>query len=35
MSEHEIQAGMVSYAIECVAAIGLVVLIILSQAVPG
>jgi hypothetical protein len=34
MSEREIQAGMVSYAVECIAAIGLALLIIISQVVP-
>lgn len=31
VSEREIQAGMVSYAAECIAAIGLVVVIVLSK----
>jgi len=31
VSEREIQAGMVSYAVECIAAVGLVVLIFLTK----
>ena len=31
VSEREIQAGMVSYAVECIAAVGLVILVVLSK----
>lgn len=35
MSEREIEVGMVSYAIECIAAVGLVVLIVLARVMPA
>lgn len=34
VTEYEVQAGMVSYAIECAAAIGLAALIVLAKVLP-
>jgi hypothetical protein len=34
VSEREIEAGMVSYAIECAAAIGLALVIVLAKVLP-